>query len=121
VDPELKSKWIAALRSGEYKQGKGYLRDGDTWCCLGVLATIQGYEVPDKTETILEYYWKESLGYNVHVLAGMNDGSLEQVAVTLSIWEKRLVESGLPLPIYPEDLTKRYTFLEIADYIERTL
>lgn len=35
---EIKQKWLDALRSGEYKQGKGRLRDGNgAYCCLGVL------------------------------------------------------------------------------------
>jgi hypothetical protein len=38
---ELKQKWIAALRSGEYKQGKGVLRTTeDRFCCLGVLCNL---------------------------------------------------------------------------------
>lgn len=33
-----KKRWIKALRSGEYKQGKQYLhRPDNTFCCLGVL------------------------------------------------------------------------------------
>lgn len=34
-------KWVKALRSGKYKQGKGNLRNSDdTYCCLGVLCDI---------------------------------------------------------------------------------
>jgi hypothetical protein len=34
-------KWVKALRSGEYKQGKGHLRNSDnTFCCLGVLCDL---------------------------------------------------------------------------------
>jgi hypothetical protein len=40
MNPEIKKKWIEALRSGEYKQGKGYLNQGDNYCCLGVLCDI---------------------------------------------------------------------------------
>lgn len=29
-------KWIAALDSGEYKQGKHWLQDTDRYCCLGL-------------------------------------------------------------------------------------
>lgn len=45
MDPELKQKWIAALKSGEYKQGKSCLHDveQDTYCCLGVLNEVAGY------------------------------------------------------------------------------
>lgn len=35
-------KWVAALRSGKYKQGKGALhrKNGDKFCCLGVLCNL---------------------------------------------------------------------------------
>lgn len=43
MDPEIKAEWVAALRSGQYKQGKDYLRtEGDAYCCLGVLCDIAG-------------------------------------------------------------------------------
>lgn len=38
TDPQ--KLWIAALRSGEYKQGREMLSDGDSYCCLGVLCEI---------------------------------------------------------------------------------
>ena len=34
---ELKSLWIEDLESDEYKQARGYLSNGDGYCCLGVL------------------------------------------------------------------------------------
>jgi len=51
MNPEIKSKWIAALRSGQYEQARGGLqrilyRDNETghidcgFCCLGVLCDI---------------------------------------------------------------------------------
>jgi hypothetical protein len=37
---QIKKRWVEALRSGKYKQGKDYLcRDGD-FCCLGVLCEL---------------------------------------------------------------------------------
>jgi hypothetical protein len=46
MNPEIKAKWVAALRSGEYKQGLGYLCDTDyNYCCLGVLTDIYCQEV----------------------------------------------------------------------------
>lgn len=33
-------EWIAALRSGKYKQGEARLRERDTFCCLGVACDI---------------------------------------------------------------------------------
>ena len=44
----IKDKWVKALRSGEYAQGKGHFvtagKKYDSFCCLGVLADIQGAE-----------------------------------------------------------------------------
>jgi hypothetical protein len=37
-----RQKWVDALRSGQYKQGRGCLRYEDRYCCLGVLAAIEG-------------------------------------------------------------------------------
>lgn len=37
---ELKTKWIEALESGEYTQGKGALCDEGSYCCLGVLQHV---------------------------------------------------------------------------------
>lgn len=52
LKPEFKAKWVAALRSGEYVQGKGSLFmpasallnkfDKDCYCCLGVGAKAAG-------------------------------------------------------------------------------
>ena len=41
---EIADKWIAALLSGEYKQAKGKLYDGEGYCCLGVLCKVLGGE-----------------------------------------------------------------------------
>lgn len=40
MNPEVKAKWLEALRSGEYKQGTGHLNRGRRYCCLGVLCEV---------------------------------------------------------------------------------
>lgn len=40
MNKEIKEKWVAALRSGEYKQSSNRLRDNKGFCCLGVLCDI---------------------------------------------------------------------------------
>jgi hypothetical protein len=41
MDAAIKAEWVAALKSGEYKQGQGALRGEDEkMCCLGVLCEI---------------------------------------------------------------------------------
>lgn len=45
MNPEVKAKWVAALRSGRFKQGREALRDcEDNFCCLGVLCEIAAEE-----------------------------------------------------------------------------
>lgn len=44
LDPEFKAKFLAALRSGEYKQGKHTMYDSitDSLCCLAVAGVVCG-------------------------------------------------------------------------------
>ena len=41
-DTELMRQWVDALRSGKYRQTRGWLRKDDGFCCLGVLCDISG-------------------------------------------------------------------------------
>lgn len=53
MNPEVKKLWLEALRSGEYKQGGGWLHNtvgGDRYCCLGVLCALaMKHEAPGVT------------------------------------------------------------------------
>lgn len=43
MNKRIKKLWVAALRSGKYKQGTGQLRRGridPRYCCLGVLENL---------------------------------------------------------------------------------
>lgn len=42
MTPKQAQRWANALRSGKYFQGRGRLRVGNTFCCLGVLCDING-------------------------------------------------------------------------------
>lgn len=54
MDKKLKTKWLKALRSGKYTQGKGALRTADNkFCCLGVLVDVMDKKAwPKTTETV---------------------------------------------------------------------
>jgi hypothetical protein len=72
MSPELKAKWVEALRSGKFKQCRGGLVEGgfsapDAYCCLGVLWAIEGK--PDSL-TIL---WNTTVGDSKQTLINMND------------------------------------------------
>jgi hypothetical protein len=40
MDPAIRARWTAALRSGETPQALQKLRDADARCCLGVLCDL---------------------------------------------------------------------------------
>jgi hypothetical protein len=44
MNPEVKQKWIDALRSGKYDQGSEKLRSVTGYCCLGVLCDLYSKE-----------------------------------------------------------------------------
>lgn len=91
MEKALKGKWIEALRSGKYKQGRGVLRSSDDrFCCLGVLCDISGYGEWGKSDGAKYYYERERQseaiilpifmehfanieGEDQDVLTGMND------------------------------------------------
>jgi hypothetical protein len=50
MNKRVKELWVKALRSGEYKQGTGHLRDkNNNFCCLGVLCNIHAQENPNSS------------------------------------------------------------------------
>lgn len=47
MNKAIKERWVSALRSGEYKKGKGRLRSTNNgYCCLGVLTELYLKEHP---------------------------------------------------------------------------
>lgn len=105
MNPELKTKWVAALRSGQFKQGRGRLHFYGTYCCIGVLAVVQGVNLSaDERFQFEDSICTSSLPENLMAgldqlttgnLADMNDGH------------------GADKP--------GMTFAQIADYIEAHL
>jgi len=47
MKPEIKQKWLEALRSGEYPQTRGCLHDEHGFCCLGVLSDLYARKTKD--------------------------------------------------------------------------
>ena len=44
---EIATRWVEALRSGDYKQTTNALRRGDSFCCLGVLCNLHAQDHPE--------------------------------------------------------------------------
>ena len=113
MKPKIKARWIAALRSGEYTQGRGQLRDGDKFCCLGVLCDLHT-NLTHKADWEGEYYAgqsRSSLPRIVAEWAGVNDDDPELNDAPASVWNDGTND---------EDI-KPHSFLEIADLIEAYL
>lgn len=60
---EFKEKWIAALRSGDYKQGSSYLclieNGPPEYCCLGVACHVAGIPNDKMNERqLIDRKWK---------------------------------------------------------------
>ena len=65
MNKEIKKKWLAALRSGKYKQTRNQLRevvaDGeDGFCCLGVLCDVVNPNGWDVTHEERAYFCNDS-------------------------------------------------------------
>ena len=112
MNPEIKAQWVAALRSGDYKQGRQQLRDADNFfCCLGVLCNLHAIAHPRVAAAqskTTEYQGQPALP----------SGDVEQWA-GVSYAEAVSID-GQTLPLYAHNDTGK-TFAQIADAIESQL
>lgn len=53
LERNFKRKWVAALRSGKYKQTVSYLYDGGGFCCLGVMCALRGAKLNEMDQVEL--------------------------------------------------------------------
>jgi hypothetical protein len=60
MNPEIKQKWVDALRSGEYSQSDGKLRSHQGFCCLGVLCDLYSQEPLTKGWKFKEAFEEEN-------------------------------------------------------------
>lgn len=123
LDPDLKKKWVAALRSGEYAQGVCHLkkyRDGEfEYCCLGVLSVVNGdtfvqYPEKDLQNNIDLYFVKEDLEKHV--------GDFRRNRHVATCSQPYYDELGLDSYVVNYLWSMNDTgaaFSEIADYIEQ--
>lgn len=106
MNPDIKAKWIGALWSNKYEQGRGMLRDGDCFCSLGVLCDVIAPGGWEHIEVEDHSYWRH--GGEDLVLPS----SIAAIAELTSSEQERLANLN--------DFQK-LSFSEIADYIEQNL
>lgn len=107
MNPEVKAKWLEALRSGEYEQGKGELRRGDTYCCLGVLCNIS---------QLGRWNPYDSGAYSFNV--DSNLPAFGMLPKSISVWSELFVDNQNRLGQMNDGGA---SFPEIADWIEANL
>lgn len=112
-------KWVAALRSGNYKQARGYLRPSDDsgYCCLGVACEISGVGSWVPADACYQYVTGVPCKHR-------GDALPEAVASWLGVDcddpELDTGDYGTPLRASIMNDIARASFAEIADAIERT-
>jgi len=127
MDPDIKEEWLDRLRSGDYKQITGQLRDEENGrCCLGVLCDIYAEQNDDgewvdatfstnvdsdkKTLPSSVVNWAELQRHQgAQLTVGADYAECEYARLTLSE-----LNDGI-------DVARQCTFDEIADLIEQNL
>lgn len=123
LNPERKAEWVAALRSGNYKQGKSCLRNNrDEFCCLGVASDLAVLD--NSAEWARPDY--DQLLWDAQAPGGKTFGSHYTLCRAVARW------LGLPDVVRDPEFTENgerfrlsdlndggASFEEIADIIER--
>ena len=110
MKPEIKELWINTLRSGEYIQNQGQLKDDRGYCCLGVLTDLY---IREHNE---EWTYGENNGYEYDFRSGSLPYSVVEWAQLMS--DNPSIEH-YTLAHYNDSLD--YNFNQIADLIEGNL
>lgn len=107
MNVNFKKRWLDALRSGKYKQGREFLCVDNQYCCLGVLCDVIDNTKWKKCEDGINEYYMGSYGYR--------DDCLES---------DMLIFTGLSFNDQSILTTKNdsgESFEQIADWIEKNL
>jgi hypothetical protein len=131
MDQHIKEEWTQALRSGEYEQGEGALRqDGDDGtlkhCCLGVLCDIVkdrvGGQWREWSSKEYEFELEDEMDAPPHKSVAHTE-FLPDVVVSMADLPGQEVEVGDTFLTNHNDgtHTDKKNFDEIADLIEQHL
>lgn len=138
---EIKTRWVEALRSGDYKQGKSFLATEDSgemrYCCLGVLCELASQhgvvERDGGTSCDIEDCDLNHGGYRFkgEPVAGVNSTAASRTVLPAAVMEwaglddpnpSVTYKNGTPLKTALANLNDSgWQFTEIADLIEEGL
>ena len=119
MNQEIKAKWVAALRSGEYKQGFEQLKDcNGNFCCLGVLSDLA--EKEGIVESVQEEIGPRAFGYRTKG----SENSFKFGTLPKAVMDWAGLDSDNPIigdnnrATYCNDVC-RMSFNKIADLVEK--
>jgi hypothetical protein len=95
------NEWLVALESGEFEQGKGFLRRNDKYCCIGVFC-----------EKVKRYYFDNN---NKFLIPGYGRASMLAPYADISNYVQNvlsILNDGVGFPV-----TRSHTFAEIAQFL----
>jgi hypothetical protein len=122
MNPELKTKWLEALRSGNYAQTKETLKDKRGYCCLGVLCDAVGAEClatkVDEDHDDFDCDLDEQVSLKYHFRLNNSD-YFEDLLTEPALEYCSLHHLVQDVLAYMNDHNR--TFAEIADFIEKYL
>lgn len=115
MDKKTKAKWLKALRSGKYEQGRGRLQrveDGSRqYCCLGVLCEVLGYTHSGDGQG----YYDQRGNY---ISASLATYDIEALGLDKKVrFEKTETELQPKLIDLNDD--RKWNFNQIANYLEK--
>ncbi len=126
MDAKLKTDWVKALRSGEYRQGQSNLHDPatDSYCCLGVLCRVVGAEFGEATEGDFITTHDHVPVLNDRIISNGDAEELsEAFCKEVGISDQGgliVLNDGIGMP-GTEKYKPSHSFAQIADYIEQNL
>lgn len=121
MNQHVKELWVNALRSGDYSQAKGALRNSQGYCCLGVLCDLYIQEDPHQRT-----HWKNAYPEVLNQAKYFLEGEGELLPSSVVKWAE-LINCDPIVEIDEEDASlselndEGKTFVEIAQLIENQL